>query len=142
MRLPRELLTFIALLALAVFALGSLITGAPYVERSLPGGLPLGNALAALGLCAVAAMARQLARRGVPRHVANAALALAAAWLPVSIALAGNLTLVFSGGRGDAWIAWSAVALIAAFASLAFAVMQRVIAALHRRFARTANQVR
>jgi len=136
------LLTFIALLALAVFALGSLITGAPYVERSLPGGLPLGNALAALGLCAVAAMARQLARRGVLRHVANAALALAAAWLPVSIALAGNLALVFSGGRGNAWIAWSALTLIAAFASLAFAVMQRVIAALHRRFARTANQVR
>lgn len=138
----RGVSVFIALLALAVFALGSLITGAPYIEMSLPGGLPLGNALAALGLCAVAAMARQLARRSVLRHMANAALALAAAWLPVSIALAGNLALVFSGGRGDAWIAWSAVALIAAFASLAFAAMQLIIAALHRRFSRTANPMR
>lgn len=138
----RSILQFVALLALAVFALGSLITGAPYVETPLPGGLPLGNALAALGLCAVAAMARQVARQGVLRHVANAALLMAAAWLPVSIALAGNLALVFSGARGDAWIAWSAAALIAAFASLALAVLQRTIVALHHRLARTADGMR
>jgi len=76
------------------------------------------------------------------RHVANAALGLAIAWLPVSIALAGNLALVFSGARGDAWIAWSAVALVAAFASLALAVLQRTIVALHHRLARTPDAMR
>ena len=138
----RATLLTLALPALAVFALGSLIAGAPYVETTLPGGLPLGNALAALGLCAVAATARQLARRGMVRHVANAALLVAAAWLPVSIALAGNLALVFSGARGDAWIAWSATALFAASGSLALAALQRMLAALHRRLARTTNPVR
>jgi len=138
----RAILSTFALPALAMFALGSLIAGAPYVETPLPGGLPLGNALAAVGLCAVAATARQLARQGVARHVANAALLVAAAWLPVSIALAGNLALVFSGARGDAWIAWSATALFAASGSLALAALQRVIAVVHRRLARTANPMR
>lgn len=116
-----------ALLALAAFALGSLVVGAPYLETTLPGGLPLGNALAALGLCAIAACGVAIARGGVVRNLALVALLAAVTWLPVSVAMAGNLPLVFSGARGDAWIAWSAGVAIAAVASLALAVLQRLV---------------
>lgn len=118
-----------ALLALAAFALGSLVVGAPYLETALPGGLPLGNALAALALCAIAACGASIARRGLVRKLSLLALLVAMAWLPVSIAMAGNLTLVFSGARGDAWIAWSAGVAIATVASLALAVVQRIVLA-------------
>ena len=115
-----------ALLALAAFALGSLVVGAPYLEIALPGGLPLGNALAAFGLCAIAACGAAIARPGLVRRLSLVALLVAMAWLPVSVAMAGNLTLVFSGARGDAWIAWSVGVAIAAVASLALAVVQRI----------------
>lgn len=115
------------LLALAVFAMGSLVGGAPYLEGELPGGLPFGNALAALGLCAIAGVGVAISRPGIVRRVALAGLFAAAAWLPVSIAMAGNLALVFSGARGDAWIAWSAVVAAFSFGSLALAVMQRLV---------------
>ena len=89
------------LLVVAAFAVLSLVSGASYLENMLPGGLPVGNALTAIGLCAAAGSAVGLsARRTTLRMVSVASLIGAAAWLPVSIALAGNLTLNFHGGRG------------------------------------------
>ncbi|GAA5075279.1 hypothetical protein [Lysobacter panacisoli] len=111
-----------ALLAAGMFAVASLVAGAPWLEHTLPGGLPLGNALAAVGLCALAGAAVLLAgRRGMVRVAALGALALAVVWLPVSVAMAGNLTLVFSGGRGDAWIALSLATVVAVLCALAIA---------------------
>ncbi len=131
-----------ALLACAACALGSLTTGAPWLETGLPGGLPLGNALAALGLCAIAGAAVTIASPGWVRLAAIASLVAAAAWLPVSIALAGNLALVFSGPRGDVWLAWSAgVAAFALFA-LALATLHRMVAACVRRLAGGAADAR
>ena len=115
------------LLALGVFAIGSLVTGAPYLETALPGGLPLGNAITALGLCAIAGSGAVIARRGVVRRIALATLIVAMAWLPVSIAMAGNLALVFSHGHGDAWIAWSAGAVILSLVSPVVALAQRLV---------------
>ncbi|MDR0182381.1 hypothetical protein [Lysobacter arvi] len=122
-----------ALLALAAFAIGSLVAGASYLGVPLRGGLPLGNALAASGLCAIAACGATIAHRGPVRCVAVVALVAALAWLPVSIAMAGNLALVFSGARGDAWIAWSAGVALLSFASLALAALQRVVRAVRSR---------
>ena len=97
-----------ALLAVTALSVFSLASGASFLEAPLPGGLPVGNALTALGLCAAAGAAVAISGRGtVARILAAVALVAAVAWLPVSIALAGNLTLDFRGGRGDAWIALS-----------------------------------
>lgn len=129
-----------AFAALSVFALGSLLTGAPYLGAMLPGGLPFGNALAALGLCALAACAVTIAHRGVMRRVAFVVFLTAAAWLPVSIAMAGNLMLVFSGARGEAWIAWSAGVAVLCVVSLALALLQRVARWVWPRLVRPSSQ--
>jgi hypothetical protein len=93
--------TLLAIAALTVVALAS---GATYLEATLPGGLPVGNALTALGLCAIGGAAVALSARGTAlRTMAVASLIAAAAWLPVSVVLAGNLALNFGNGRGLAW---------------------------------------
>lgn len=121
----------IALLAIAAFAVFSLATGATYLEAVLPGGLPFGNALTALGLCAAAGTALGLSARGtVRRAVSLIALTAAAAWLPVSVALAGNLALNFSNGRGFTWMV------------LCFAVVGIVLGALIWTLAMTLLAVR
>lgn len=95
----------ITLSGVAIFSVWSLGSGADYLEWRLPGGLPLGNVLAAAGLVGLAGVAVELSRkRSVLRPASWVSLALAVAWLPVSIALAGNLELTFSGGRGTLWI--------------------------------------
>jgi hypothetical protein len=102
--LPRKSVAL--LLAITAIALLSLVFGASYLETKLPGGLPVGNALTAIGLCAAAGAAIGLSRRRTTvRRVSVASLIGAVAWLPVSVALAGNLTLNFHGGHGDAWLA-------------------------------------
>ena len=111
------------LLVIAAFAVLSLVSGASYLETMLPGGLPLGNALTAIGLCAAAGSAVGLSARGTAlRLVSVASLIGAAAWLPVSIALAGNLTLNFHGGRGDVWLVLSAVIAAAVLCALGWAL--------------------
>ncbi|MDI9239045.1 hypothetical protein QLQ15_08995 [Lysobacter sp. LF1] len=94
------------LLAAAAASIAGLILGGSSLEFEFPGGLPAGNALAAVALCAMAGAAVVLTRRkSWTRAVSWCALAAALAWLPASILLAGNLHLVFGNGRGDAWIA-------------------------------------
>src|SRR5262245_51102101 len=98
----------VALLAIAAFAVVSLRSGATYLEAVLPGGLPFGNALTALGLCAAAGVAVVLSARGTMlRAVSLTSLIAAAAWLPASVALAGNLALNFGNGRGLVWVVFS-----------------------------------
>ena len=99
--MPRTVV--ILLLLIAAFALLSLVSGASYLETELPGGLPIGNALTAIGLSAAAGAAAALStRRTVLRRLSMGSLIAAVIWLPVSIALAGNLALNFQGGRGAA----------------------------------------
>lgn len=112
-----------ALVAMAVFAFAALAAGAPWLGAALPGGLPSGNALAALGLSAPAGAALILAARGsVLRRAATAVLVGAVAWLPVSVALAGNLALNFEGARGPLWLAGTLVVLAAAIGTLLWAL--------------------
>jgi hypothetical protein len=66
-------------------------------------------ALAAVGLTV---------RGTAMRAVAIGSLVAAAAWLPASIVLAGNLSLNFSGHRGTAWWAFTLVVEIAVLATL------------------------
>ena len=122
---PRmQKLACLLLLVVAALCFGSLASGAGIVEHDLPGGLPVGNALAALGLCALAGAACVLAPPGsTRRRVAAAVLLAALLWLPVSIALAGNLALNFSGARGTLWFAMTVGLGLAVPAMLAWAIV-------------------
>ena len=129
--LPKKIAAL--LLIIAAFAVVSLVSGASYLETRLPGGLPFGNALTAIGLCAMAGAAVGLSpRRTARRLVSVVSLIGAAAWLPVSIAMAGNLMLNFHGGRGNAWLAFSAAVTATVLCSLGWALVAVVIARYRR----------
>lgn len=97
------------LLCISALALAALLFAAEHLQFALLGGMPLGNLIAAIGLVAVAwAALGLLPRYGPGRVIGVLTLLVALAWLPLSIALAGNGALVFSGGRGDAWMALTA----------------------------------
>ena len=118
------------LLAAAACAL-PMVTGVAHLETPLPGGLPLGNLLTALVLCATAGAAVAL----VPPHTrlrtaAKLSLLAAVAWLPLSIALAGNLALNFTGGRGTAWLVLSLAIVVVVLVTLAWALLANFAAAL------------
>jgi len=107
---------------LALIAVVTLLLGPDQLERRLPGGLPVGNAVSAAALILAAASATLLSARGTwTRWVSSAALALAVLWLPISIALAGNLDLNFGDASGPAWFALTALALLASFGALLLA---------------------
>ncbi len=117
-----------ALLLVAAFAVFSLLSGAAYLELPLPGGLPFGNALTAAGLCAAAWAALTLSPRGSARSMLAACALLAAiAWLPLSIALAGNLALNFAGGRGSAWLLLSLGIVLLVLCALALALVYALL---------------
>ena len=117
------------LLAAAAFAVLSLVSGASYLGVVLPGGLPLGNLLAAVPLCAIAGAAVRLSPASTAaRYASLVSLAASVAWLPVSIALAGNLALNFSGSRGSAWLAFSIAVAVVAVCVLGWAFVAALLA--------------
>lgn len=119
------------ILILVVMAAGSiaaLISGGSFLEVPLPGGLPVGNILAVCVLCSSAGAAIGLSRPSTMlRYFSVGSLIAASAWLPVSIGLAGNLMLNFSGDRGRVWIWLSSVIIAGVFLSLAWAAIDHLI---------------
>lgn len=129
--MPKSLVAL--LLVVAAFALLSLVFGASYLETMFPGGLPLGNALTSIGLCAAAGAAVGLsAPRTALRLVSVVSLIGAVAWLPVSVALAGNLALNFHGGHGVAWLALSFAIVASILSALTWALAARLLAKVRR----------
>ena len=117
------------LLAFAAFVALSLVRGAPFLELPLAGSLPLGNVLAAAGLCALPAAAALLGRPGTAHRAASTAVLVAAVpWLPASVALAGNLQLNFGDGRGTAWLVLSLSVLAAGCVVLLWALAAPALA--------------
>lgn len=111
-------------------AVMALVSGGSFLEWPLPGGLPFGNAIAAAGLCALAGMAVVIALPGSrARPVAWLALLACVAWLPASVALAGNLSLNFTWSRGITWMWLTLGTLGVTVAALAWAAIARLIAA-------------
>lgn len=111
-------------------AMMALVSGGSFLEWPLPGGLPFGNAIAAAGLCALAGMAVVIALPGSrARPVAWLALLACVAWLPASVALAGNLSLNFTWSRGITWMWLTLGTLGVSVAALAWAGIARLIAA-------------
>ena len=126
-------LTVLSLMALAVVSLASLMSGASYLEFALPGGLPAGNALAAIGLASTAALPVLLSPAGsVLRSAALAALAAAAAWLPLSIALAGNLALNFASGSGSIWQGFTLAVILFVLCTLTWALVSHLVSMRRR----------
>lgn len=121
-------LLVIALLAVAIGATAALMSGTSLLDFELPGGLPAGNAVSALGLISLASVPVLLSSRGTTlRAVSLATLIGAVAWLPISIAFAGNLELNFSGWRGTAWLGLTLMTHVAALATLAWAAISYVL---------------
>ena len=124
-----RMLIALLLLATSLLSIGSLVSGAAYAESVLPGGLPIGNVMAAFALCSLAGAALFLSAPGSSRHRASSlALRMAVLWLPLSLALAGNLALNFSGLSGTTWIALSSLTFFAVLGSLLWAVSGLVLA--------------
>lgn len=120
----------VMLFAGAGFAVWSLVSGAAYLDATLPGGLPLGNALSAFGPCAVAGAVVLLSTpRTALRAVSVGSLIAGVFWLPASIFLAGNLALNnFDGWRSLAWFIYTGVVVSAALGSLLWALAASLLA--------------
>ena len=106
----------ITLLLLLLFtaSLSALLFGGERLEAPLLGWLPLGNLLVALAHSSLAAVPWRLACVGSSLwRVARVVFYCSLSWLPVSILLAGNAELNFSGWRGSAWLAFSGVLALA-----------------------------
>jgi len=115
------------LIAGAVATAASLVAGQAWLETTLPGGLPAGNALAALVFCLLAGAGLLASRaRTWARAWGWCAFAAALAWLPLSIAMAGNPALNFQGARGEAWLLLSLGVLAMSGVSLAWAVLAAI----------------
>jgi hypothetical protein len=110
-----------------------LVSGHPLLNWP-ENGLPIGTLLAGVMVASLGAMPLALARPGGwAARIAKAAFALAIAWLPLSLLLAGNLRLNFEGGwRSDA-ATWLGMAVLLALFIAGAAALASQVAALRRR---------
>ena len=118
--------------ALATWAgsAAALLAGAAFLTIDLPGGLPVGNAVAALALASASAVAVLVGRPGSGlRRYGLLALAAAVLWLPASAALLGNWRL--NGAPGRSSMPW--FVLTGATAALATSALGWGLAAAARR---------
>lgn len=127
----KRTLAVVALLAVAAFAIASLALGAGYLDSAIFGVFPFGNILAALALSALAGVALLAPHTASTRRFASVIFAAALAWLPISVWLAGNVALNFSGNRGTVWLAFTTGVALLVLASLLFAFALRFKARHH-----------
>ena len=112
-----------AWLAASALAAALLLVFGPVAwnEAPLPGGLPVGNALTVVVLVN-ASMAGWLysAPGTLLRLLSTVAVSVAVGWMPVSIAISGNLANTFSGDDAAfmLWFRFTAVAAVLALATL------------------------
>ena len=102
---------------------GALVAGAGFLTLDLPGGLPLGNGIAALALVSAAGVAVGVGRPGTAlRRYGWVALGVAVLWLPASVALLGNLRLNGTPGASSGlWLGFTATAALLALSALVWA---------------------
>lgn len=116
------------LVVLSVGSVAGLISGGAFLETPLVRGLPVGNVLAAAALCLPACVAIGLSRpRTVVRYFSVVSLIAGCAWLPISVGLAGNLTLNFSDLRGRVWVWASLATIVVVLLALVWAMIDRRI---------------
>ena len=116
------------LLTIVLFTFVSLVKGAAYLVWLLPGGLPFGNALTATGLTSAAVVALVLGKpESVLRWIAIVSIVLSVLWLPMSVRLAGNLSLNFDGTNGSAWRYYTLVTFVFVLTSMLLAIAQSLM---------------
>ena len=116
------------LLTIVLFTFVSLVKGAAYLVWLLPGGLPFGNALTATGLTSAAVVALVLGKpESVLRWIAIVSIVLSVLWLPMSVGLAGNLSLNFDGTNGSAWRYYTLVTFVFVLTSMLLAIAQSLM---------------
>ena len=116
------------LLTIVLFTFVSLVKGAAYLVWLLPGGLPFGNVLTATGLTSAAVVALVLSKPdSVLRWIAIASIVLSVLWLPMSVRLAGNLSLNFDGTNGSAWRYYTLVTFVFVLTSMLLAIAQSLM---------------
>jgi len=123
----------IALSFVVTGTVAALVSGADLLVWELPGGMALGNPLTATGKTALASIGLVLASGRASRGLGVAAVVLALAWYPVSIALAGNLNLNFSGDRGATWLALTIAVVAAGVLSVTVSASARIVERIRRR---------
>lgn len=135
MKKPSQAPLYIAtLLLVAASSLFAILSGADFLSAMLPGGLPLGNVLAAVVFLGMSGAGYLLAKeRKVLGRIAAIVLAGAVLWLPVSIALARNASLNFAGWNGTLWFLFTVGLFFAALGVLLFAAGAAVRSALRAR---------
>ncbi len=87
----------------SLFGTVMLIRGELLLLWPLPGGMPLGNLIAAATFMAVPALSSLLTNNRLVIRLSTITCILATLWLPISIWLAGNIHLNFSGDMGHHW---------------------------------------
>ena len=103
----------VALLLLSAALMAAFLLGISALDRTLSFGLDVGVVTAAVSLI-LAAVGPLLITRDLRRtSIAVTAVVAAAAWLPISIALAGDFHLNYSGWRSIAWLSLSVFVLLA-----------------------------
>jgi hypothetical protein len=116
------------LLTIVLFTFVSLVKGAAYLVWLLPGGLPFGNVLTATGLTSAAVVALVLSKPdSVLRWIAITSIVLSVLWLPMSVRLAGNLSLNFDGTNGSAWRYYTLVTFVFVLTSMLLAIAQSLM---------------
>lgn len=116
------------LLTIVLFTFVSLVKGAAYLVWLLPGGLPFGNVLTATGLTSAAVVALVLSKpESVLRWIAIVSIVLSVLWLPMSVGLAGNLSLNFDGTNGSAWRYYTLVTFVFVLMSMLLAIAQSLM---------------
>lgn len=131
MNSPLTLLAFICLFISAAIFTG-LASGMAFIEMTLPGGLPVGNALVAIGLSSFAFSAVLLSTNGAIQYkFSRVTFIITLFWLPISIALAQNLLLNFGSKNGEIWLIFTLTILALTFASWLWAF---VVWLIRRRF--------
>lgn len=116
------------LLTIVLFTFVSLVKGAAYLVWLLPGGLPFGNVLTATGLTSAAVLALVLSKpESVLRWIAIVSIVLSVLWLPMSVGLAGNLSLNFDGTNGSAWRYYTLVTFVFVLMSMLLAIAQSLM---------------
>lgn len=128
--MARPYATFALLLMITAACCAALLSGAPFLEVSVLGAVPLGNIIAATFFLALGAAAFPLTMRsGAARRLAQFSLLLSASWLPVSAMLAGNLALNFAHGKGEVWLVYTGCVLVVALGAILVSVALRVVSA-------------
>ena len=118
----------VVLLAIVLFTFASLVAGAAYLLWPLPGGMPFGNGLTATGLSSAAVVALLLGKpKTVLRWTAIASIVLSVLWLPISIGLAGNLSLNFEGTNGWVWSRYTLFTFAFVLISMLWAIAQSFV---------------